>query len=184
VASLLSDLCQQLCKKTVLFSRKSTLKQFTSSLLSTFEGEFGPLISELDQWGKLIEQRTNLLATQLTNKAEENAVIRSRYLVQHVSGTSKRNRRTEQRQRLLFLSPPIKGHTKLDSVANGGKAHALGFFNPQSTVHGSAAPYQRHCGLVEALELGKLLPWPILPPIFACRASASTSSVWKERRYL
>jgi ankyrin repeat domain-containing protein 50 len=64
-----------LCKKTVLFSRESTMKQFTSSLLSTFEGEFGPLISELDQWGKLIEQRTNLLATQLTNKADENAVI-------------------------------------------------------------------------------------------------------------
>ncbi|KAK8104792.1 uncharacterized protein PG998_011825 [Apiospora kogelbergensis] len=91
----------QLCKKAVVFSRQSAFKQFTASLTKSFEHEFDPLISELNQWGKLIEQRCYLLAAEHLVRADENAVERMKALAHSLSSTSKTQQRFLLKQAVL-----------------------------------------------------------------------------------
>lgn len=55
----------KLCNKAVVFCQKNTRAQLLSSLGSSFDSEFGPLQKELDQWGCLIQQQSQFLATKL-----------------------------------------------------------------------------------------------------------------------
>lgn len=90
-----------ICKKSVLFLKKSSFKQFTSSLLASFDGEFGPSVAELRQWGKLVEQQAAVLATEFARQAEDRAVVRNTSLLRHISTTARTHHMFEQRHRLL-----------------------------------------------------------------------------------
>ncbi|KAK7965813.1 uncharacterized protein PG986_000090 [Apiospora aurea] len=100
----------QLCKKVVMFSGQPTLKQFTSSLTNSFEREFGPYISELDQWGKLIEQHCYMLATEHQIHAEQSAVERAKALVHSVSSASREQKRFLLKQAVLRSLLPDQNH--------------------------------------------------------------------------
>lgn len=96
----------RLCEKIVLFTKKSALAQFASSMLSSPDNEFNPLIEELGQWGKLIEQKSNILSTRFVLKAEKNAIERNMSLVRHITGSSRKKQNFDQKYRLLLLLSP------------------------------------------------------------------------------
>lgn len=53
----------QLCRKAVVFSNKSLAGQLWSSLGASFDSEFRPLQQKMDEWGMLIQYKTQQLAT-------------------------------------------------------------------------------------------------------------------------
>lgn len=61
----------KLCNKIVVFCQKKTGAQLLSSLGSSFDSEFGPVQKELDQWGCLIQQQTQILVTKMATSAEK-----------------------------------------------------------------------------------------------------------------
>lgn len=64
----------KLCNKIVVFSQKKTGAQLFSSLGSSFDSEFGIIQNELDQWGYLIQQNAQILATKMATGAETGRV--------------------------------------------------------------------------------------------------------------
>lgn len=61
----------RLCNKVVVFGQKNTGAQLFSSIGSSFDSEFGNIQKELDQWGCLIQQQSQLLATKIATSAEK-----------------------------------------------------------------------------------------------------------------
>ncbi|KAG8158663.1 hypothetical protein KVR01_011785 [Diaporthe batatas] len=61
----------RLCNKVVMFCRRKTGAQLLSSIGSSFDSEFGPVQKELDQWGYLIQQQTQVLATRLVVDSQQ-----------------------------------------------------------------------------------------------------------------
>lgn len=61
----------KLCNKIVVFSQKNTGTQLFSSIGSSFDSEFGTIQKELDQWGCLIQQQSQVLAMKLATSAEK-----------------------------------------------------------------------------------------------------------------
>src|SRR4051812_26069580 len=74
-----------LCKKAVKFGNKSGMSQFATSLVSSFETTFNPLLAELDQWSRLLGQKANILATEFSLNAETGAVARNLSLMRLLS---------------------------------------------------------------------------------------------------
>lgn len=64
----------RLCHKVVIFGQKRTGAQFLSTLGSSFESEFGPIQKELDQWGYLIQEQSQLQAMKIATGAENSRV--------------------------------------------------------------------------------------------------------------
>ncbi|KAM7212606.1 hypothetical protein V8F06_012027 [Rhypophila decipiens] len=95
-----------LCKKVVVFGKKSSLSQFATAFLSSFKSDFDPLLSELDHWARLIQQKTNLLSTESMLNAETGAVERSMNLARRLSASGKRQRNFDLKQRLLLRLCP------------------------------------------------------------------------------
>lgn len=95
-----------LCKKVVVFGNKSSLSQFATALMSSFKTDFDPLVSELDQWARLIEQKANLLSAESVLNAENGAVERSLNLARRLSASGKRQRNFDFKQRLLLQLCP------------------------------------------------------------------------------
>ncbi|KAI7788245.1 hypothetical protein LA080_012312 [Diaporthe eres] len=60
----------KLCNKVVVFGRKNIGAQLFSSIGSSFDSEFGTIQKELDQWGCLIQQQSQLLAMKIATGAE------------------------------------------------------------------------------------------------------------------
>lgn len=60
----------KLCNKVIVFGQKNIGAQLLSSFGSSFDSEFGATQKELDQWGCLIQQQTQLLATKIAAGAE------------------------------------------------------------------------------------------------------------------
>lgn len=60
----------RLCNKVVVFGQKNTGAQLFSSIGSSFDSEFGTIQKELDQWGCLIQQQSQLLAMKTATGAE------------------------------------------------------------------------------------------------------------------
>lgn len=77
----------QLCRKAVLFSNKSLAGQLWSSLGASFDSEFKPLQEKMDEWGLMIQFKTQQLATASVVDTE-------------------RFRRRDYKQRLLHLLSP------------------------------------------------------------------------------
>lgn len=61
----------RLCNKIVVFGQKNTGAQLFSSIGSSFDSEFGTIQKELDQWGCLIQQQSQVLAVKLATDAEK-----------------------------------------------------------------------------------------------------------------
>lgn len=61
----------KLCNKIVVFGQKNTVAQLFSSIGSSFDSEFGTIQEELDQWGCLIQQQSQVMAIKLATGAEE-----------------------------------------------------------------------------------------------------------------
>lgn len=61
----------KLCNKVVVFCQKGTGSQLLYSLGSSFDSEFGSIQKELDQWGCLIQQKTQLLATKMATNTHK-----------------------------------------------------------------------------------------------------------------
>lgn len=61
----------RLCNKVVVFCQKNTGAQLLSAIGSSFDSEFGPVQKELDQWGCLIQQQTQFLATKMATDAQD-----------------------------------------------------------------------------------------------------------------
>ncbi|KAK8017840.1 hypothetical protein PG993_014166 [Apiospora rasikravindrae] len=99
-----------LCRKAVVFSRQPTWKQFTASLTRSFEREFGPLVSELDQWGKLIEHRCYMLATEHLIRADHGAVEHTKALAYSLSSASNEQKRFLLKQAVLRSLLPDQNH--------------------------------------------------------------------------
>ncbi|KAK8137474.1 hypothetical protein PG984_002967 [Apiospora sp. TS-2023a] len=91
----------RLCEKAVVFTKKSTFKQFTASLTKSFEHEFSSLISELDQWGTLIEKRCFTLTAEHVLRSDQTALERARAVVHSVSSASKDQQRYLLKQAVL-----------------------------------------------------------------------------------
>jgi len=99
----------QLCTKMVLFGKKSIAKQWASSILTSFDAEFSPLRTEIEQWGKLIEQKANEQAARFMKDSESAAVARNRSLVQLISKESKNQRIASRKQQFLQHLSPDQG---------------------------------------------------------------------------
>lgn len=74
--------------------------------MSSFKADFDPLLSELDQWARLIEQKTNLLSAESTLDAESGALERSLNLARRLSASGKRQINFDLKQRLLLQLCP------------------------------------------------------------------------------
>lgn len=61
----------KLCHKVVVFGQKKVGAQLLSSIGSSFESEFGAIQKELDQWGCLIQQQSQLQAMRIFTSAEK-----------------------------------------------------------------------------------------------------------------
>lgn len=114
----------KLCNKAVAFCQKSTRAQLLSSLASSFDSEFGPVQKELDQWGSLIQQQSQLLATKMANDAEKGRYqdFKQR-LLRHLSPdqndfeTRWRRQRKKGTCKWVFDTPAFKDWKSMQSSA-------------------------------------------------------------------
>ncbi|KAF6828312.1 NACHT domain-containing protein [Colletotrichum plurivorum] len=66
----------QICKEIVVYARKSFANQLASSFLSPFDTVFKPLEEQLLGWGRLIEKRTQIMATKSSLERESTSIER------------------------------------------------------------------------------------------------------------
>lgn len=96
----------RLCTALVKAVTRSLASQIASSFTSTFESQFSPQQKELDQWGQLIEHKSQNLAIQSSKEAEASAVQRNAGLMRFMREKSEATDYMDKRRRLLqHLSP-------------------------------------------------------------------------------
>ncbi|KAK3375657.1 hypothetical protein B0T24DRAFT_676581 [Lasiosphaeria ovina] len=90
----------QLCRKAILYTRKSLFSQFTASALSNFDAEFGDLRQKLAMFGAIIEKQVNaeFVRGQLQEASQSG---KSRALIQGLSEDAKKTLREERILRLF-----------------------------------------------------------------------------------
>lgn len=110
----------KLCNKVVVFGQKNTSAQLLSSLGSSFDSEFGPIQKELDQWGCLIQQQTQLLTTKMaTNRQKSRFQDLKQRLLRQLSPdqngfeTRWRRQRKKGTCEWIFDTPTFKGWTRM-----------------------------------------------------------------------
>ncbi|KAH8886888.1 hypothetical protein GQ53DRAFT_874485 [Thozetella sp. PMI_491] len=139
----------KLCQKAVLFTRKSLASQLAASLAAPYASEFGPPQEELDQWGRVIEQKANILASKRGIDAEKASILRSDRLALLVSTEAQRTRLREAKTRLLLALSPRQGDYDVTWRRHRGKGTCRWIFGrPEYStwVQGTAASVLRLSG--------------------------------------
>lgn len=91
----------RLCCKVVSFTGKSSASQFLSSIGSSFDADFDSIEKELNQWGYLIQQKSQQLAAKSILDTETKAAVRSLALSKLFSSENKKTRSNAFRYQFL-----------------------------------------------------------------------------------
>ena len=95
-----------ICAKIVHNCTKSTLSQLAGSLISTFDGVFKPLESDLTGWALLIEKRTTILLSKAELQNHSSILDRFNRLQITMSTETVKRRRESRKYRLLAALCP------------------------------------------------------------------------------
>ncbi|KAF6835372.1 NACHT domain-containing protein [Colletotrichum musicola] len=99
----------QICKEIVVYARKSFANQLASSFLSPFDTVFKSLEDQLLGWGRLIEKRTQIMATKSSLERESTSVERYNrlqvFFTKQADEARSRDRDSRKHRFLKSLSP-------------------------------------------------------------------------------
>lgn len=114
----------RLCNKVVVFCQKGYGLQLLYSLGSSFDLEFGSIQKELDQWGCLIQQQTQLLTTKMATKTRtgrfqdlKQRILRQISPNQNEYETRRRRQRKKGTCKWIFDSPNFKDWKSMQKSA-------------------------------------------------------------------
>lgn len=103
----------QLCQKIVEVAKRPPYLLLAASILSSFDAEFKPIQDDLNMWGRLIEKKFDLLASQAAQE-QQVATKATGALLRRFYKSRKRQDVLEQQERFLYLLSPRQG--QIDAI--------------------------------------------------------------------